>query len=283
MMLANIIEGVMDAGYEIAGVLRGEQAQMPWWKRWFYDFFKSSPVYTLIKECKIPEIKCKSVNSEAFRRKLLKLNADILLVATWHEKITKETFDIPKNASVNVHPSLLPKYRGPNPYLEAIRHGETCSGVTFHLIDENFDSGAILAQEKVDILPDYTGKELREKITYEARMHVGEVLKKLEYGLIKPVPQDEKKATYYPTINPIEMILKPEMKTAKEIAGQIRGFHPWYPCYIKSGGKYYTANPYRIEKSAENPIEIRCMARTMLKLDVKPYTKTGNLLRRTQS
>ncbi len=79
------------------------------------------------------------------------------------EKISKETFDIPKIATVNVHPSLLPKYRGPNPYMQTILHGEKCSGVTIHLMDENFDEGPILKQEKVEILEADTSKELREK------------------------------------------------------------------------------------------------------------------------
>ncbi|MDR1167861.1 MAG: methionyl-tRNA formyltransferase [Heliobacteriaceae bacterium] len=246
LMLANIIEGVIDAGYEIAGVFRQERAQLSPFKLFFQDFFKSSPVYTLIKEYKIPEIKCKSVNSDAFKKELLRLNVDVLIVATWHEKLKKEITDLPVIASINAHPSLLPAYRGPNPYLETIRHLETRSGITFHLLDENYDSGPVLAQQKIDILPNYTGKELREHTAYHARLLTAEVLKKLECGLIIPVPQDESKASYYPAINPLDMILDFENKTARELHAQIRAFHPWYPCYVKHNGRYFIPNPYKL-------------------------------------
>ena len=85
----------------------------------------------------------------------MRLNVDVMLVGTWGEKIKKEIFDIPAIASVNVHPSLLPKYRGPNPYLQNILHRETKSGVTFHLINENFDR---------DILTNLIDTELFDEI-----------------------------------------------------------------------------------------------------------------------
>ena len=94
---------------------------------------------------------------------LIALNVDLIIVGTWKERITKETFNIPKIATVNVHPSLLPKYRGPNPYLQTILHGEKYSGVTLHLMNEKLDAGAVMKQQKVEILPSDTSKELRER------------------------------------------------------------------------------------------------------------------------
>jgi methionyl-tRNA formyltransferase len=244
MLLANVIEGVLDAGDEIVGVLRKKRA---WWKNSPGEAgcaASFSPEATIIKEYKFHEIKCKSANSECFRQELLRRNVDVLIVATWHELLKKEVFDLPTLASINIHPSLLPKYRGPNPYLETIRHQETQTGVTIHLIDENFDSGAILAQEKIDILPGYTGKELREQTVFRARYLVSAVLKK--FGEIVPVPQDEEKSSYYPAIDPTDMILDFENKTSEQIHAQIRAFHPWYPCYIKYNNKFYIANPYKL-------------------------------------
>ena len=131
-MLANLIEGTLLSGNEVVGVMRYERMKIPPFVLGFYDFFKSSSVFTLIKEKKLHEIKLRSANSEAFKKELLKLNVDVLLVGSWSEKLKKEVFDIPTIASVNVHPSFLPKYRGPNPYLQTILHGEKKSGITFN-------------------------------------------------------------------------------------------------------------------------------------------------------
>lgn len=123
-MLSNLIEGTLSAGCEIVGVLRYEKTVMPPLLLKLRDFFKTSYEVTLIKNKKIHEINCKSANSKEFKNELIKLNADILLVGTWREKLKKDIIDTPTIASVNVHPSFLPKYRGPNPYLQTILHNE---------------------------------------------------------------------------------------------------------------------------------------------------------------
>ena len=246
-MLANLIEGALAANTEIVGVFRYERMALSPFKRLLHDFFKTSHDLTLIKKYKLPEIKCNSANSEEFRRELLKRNVDILLVGTWREKLQKNTIDIPAIASINVHPSLLPAYRGPNPYLQTIKNMEKYSGITFHLIDEKFDSGAILAQKKIDILPCDTGKELREKTVFAARILATEVLKRLKFDIIKPIPQNEKQASYYSNITPDEMMLDFTQKTAMQMHAHIRALHPWLPCYITLGKKFFIVNPYKLK------------------------------------
>ena len=246
-MLSNLIEGTIDAGCNIAGVFRYERTSMPPVLLAIRDFFKSSPDVTLIKQNKLHEIKCSSANSEKFKNEILKLNADIILVGTWHEKLKKEIIDLPVIASVNVHPSFLPKYRGPNPYLQTILRGEKESGITFHLINEDFDRGSILAQQKISIYPGDTGKELKERTVYTARLMCTEVLNKLNEGLIIPVNQNEKEATYYPNIKPEDMMLDFNKETAEQIHARIRAFHPWLPCYVTYKNKYFIPNPYKLK------------------------------------
>jgi len=260
-MLSNLIEGTIDAECEIAGVFRYERVAFSRFKLFLHDFFKSSPAYTLIKQYKLHEIKCKSANSECFKKEILRLNADVILVGTWNEKLKKEIIDLPVIAAVNVHPSMLPKYRGPNPYLQTIKNMEKKSGITYHLMDKDYDSGAILTQQKIDILPSYTGKELRERTVFQARLLAAETLKKLQYGLIVPVVQNEEESSYYPNIEPSEMILDFENKTAEEIYAQIKAFHPWLPCYVKVKKEYFIPNPYRIEI-----------------LDIEHNKNTGNII-----
>ena len=178
-MLANLIEGVQTSNCDIVGVFRHERTWMNSFRLFVQDFFKSSSEVTLIKKLKLYEIKLKSANSIDFKKVILKLNPDIILVGTWKEKLKKEIFDLPKIATINVHPSLLPKYRGPNPYLQTILHGEKYSGVTFHLMSEKFDAGPILSQQKIELLPCDTSKELREKTVFQARLLCRELLNKL--------------------------------------------------------------------------------------------------------
>lgn len=246
-MLSNLIEGTLQANCDIAGILRYERTVMPHLLLAIRDFFKSSPDVTLIKQYKLHEMKHKSANSEDFKKEILKLNADVILVGTWHEKIKKEILDLPVIASVNVHPSFLPKYRGPNPYLQTILHGEKTSGITFHLMDEDFDKGAILSQKEIEIFPNDTGKELKERTVYHARLMCSEILNKLREGLIIPVNQNEKEATYFPNVKPEDMMLDFTKETAEQIHARIRAFYPWLPCYVTYKGKYFIPNPYKLK------------------------------------
>ncbi len=244
-MLANLMEGVNDAGFNVSAVFRSERTYLSSFKLFLLDFFKSSPEVTMIKERKIYEIKCKSANSKEFKREILKLNADIILVGTWKEKLKKEIIDLPAIATINVHPSLLPKYRGPNPYIQTILHGETQSGITFHLMTTELDKGPILAQQKVDILPCDTAKELKEKTVFQARLLTCEILKRLNAGIIQPVDQNEKEASYFSNISGNEKMLDFEKQTSKEIINTIRALHPYLPTYITYKNLFFIVNPYK--------------------------------------
>ena len=242
-MLANLIEGTLDSGNSIVGVFRYERTACSPFKLMIHDFFKTSHDYTLIKQYKLHEIKCKSANSDKFKKEILKLNADIILVGTWKEKLKKEVINLPVIASINVHPSYLPAYRGPNPYLQNILNGEVKSGITFHLMDENFDTGNILLRKEIDILPADTSKELKERTVHNARLLCAETLKNLENGLVIPIRQDENKASYYPNIKREDMMLDFETETAEKISARIRAFHPWLPCYFAYKNKFFIFLP----------------------------------------
>ena len=237
-MLANLIEGVRDAGFDIVGVFRHERVKNSLFKCFIYDCLKSSAEYTLIKKYKLYEIKCRSANSEQFKKEILKLNADIILVGTWSEKLSKEIIDLPTIATINVHPSLLPKYRGPNPYIQTILNGETQSGVSFHLMSEKFDCGPLLAQTPIEISPFDTSKELKEKTVFQARLLLSELLKKINIGIVQPIPQDESAASYYHNISGDEKMLDFLNMDASQIYNTVRALYPYLPTYI-TVGKYF--------------------------------------------
>lgn len=228
-MFTNLIAGALDANCEIVGVLRNETIKYSPLVRHFKDVFNSSFEYNYIKSYNLHEIEVKSVNSPQFKKILLKLNPDIVLVGSWSEKFEKEIYDIPKIATINAHPSLLPQYRGPNPYFWTIRNGEQVSGVTFHLMDKGFDTGAIIAQEEVKIYPSDTGKSLKERTVLTARGVVCELLKALREDIIIPLTQREDKATYYSTPSGLELDFT---KSAEENYALIRAIYPWGHAYF---------------------------------------------------
>lgn len=245
-MLGNLIAGVQDAKCKIVGVMRYERLKKLDIYTKIKDFILPSTEYSYIKSYNVPELKSKSANSEQFKKEILKLNPDLVIVGTWGEKLKKESIQLPKIAMINVHPSLLPKYRGPNPYLETIRHLEKTTGITFHLMSEEYDAGAILLQKQIEIKPDDTGKELKERTVLMARQAVTELLNSLADDFIIPVEQSEERATYYPQITRDDIMLDFN-KTSEEISAHIRGFYPWSKTYFSYKSKFFTPNPYKLE------------------------------------
>ena len=284
-MFTNLIAGALDANCEIVGVLRRETIKYHPILRRFKDAINPSLEYSYIKSYNLPEIEVESVNSLRFKKILLKLNPDIVLVGSWPEKFKKEIYDIPKIATINAHPSLLPQYRGPNPYFWTIRNGEQVSGVTFHLMDKGFDTGAILAQEEVKIYPSDTGKSLKERTVLTARGVVCELLKALREDIIIPLTQREDKATYYSVPSDLELDFT---KSAEENYALIRAIYPWGSAYFYHNDTCLAVSPFGVEiisndteyKTAGaitniegNCLSILCGDNKILKFSVQLYKK----------
>ena len=228
-MFTNLIAATLDAGCEIVGVFRGEMKKFNSAQRKFKDIFNPSIEYNYLKSYNLHEIDARSVNSDKFRKELLKLNPDIVFVGSWGEKISKQTYDIPKIATINVHPSLLPKYRGPNPYFWTIKNMEQTTGVTFHLVDDGFDTGAILAQEEIKIYPSDTGETLKQRTVLTARGVACELLKDLSEDIIIPLIQREEYSSYYSHPRGLMIDFK---KSSQEIDALIRAAYPWVKPYF---------------------------------------------------
>lgn len=266
-MFTNLIAGTLDSGCEIAGVLRKDTVKYhPLWRK-IKDIIDPSVEYNYIKSYSIPEIKARGVNTKEFKQALLKLNPDIILVGSWGEKISKEIYDFPKIAAINAHPSLLPKYRGPNPYFWTIRNQEQISGVTFHLIDKGLDTGAILAQEEIKIYPSDTGKSLKERTVLVARGVVCELLKALREDIIIPLTQREDKACYYSHPEDLELDFT---RTAEENDALIRAIYPWSEAYFYHKDICLAVSSHQTEIS-ENKTEFT-EAGTIIETDYKNRT-----------
>lgn len=242
-MFNNIIAGTLDSGAKLVGVFRHDRVKYPRFIRWIKDMVNPDTDYSYIKSYKLREIKATSANSESFRKQLLKLNPDVMIVASWSEKLEKLTFDLPRTATINVHPSLLPKYRGPNPYIHVIKNRETKSGVTLHLVDGGLDTGAILDSREVEVLPTDTGKELRARTALKARGAICELLQKMSEDVVFPVLQREENATYYSRDFDTDIDFS---KPIEDTMAQIRAIHPWGRTYFYHKKNALYPNPYRM-------------------------------------
>lgn len=244
-MFANLILGCKDAGVNIAGVFRHDRILYDNITLFFKDIIAPGKDKSFIDSYNLYDIKAPGVNSEKFRNELIKLNPDVILVGSWSEKFNPKTFNIPKIGTINCHPSLLPKYRGPNPYAQVIKNGETKTGVTFHLMDSGFDTGAILQQCEIDILPSDTGETLKARCAKTARTQAAQLLYNLENEIIIPINQNEEKATYQKQICEDDILIDFN-KTSFEIDRQIRGLTPWVKCYIPHKNSFLTFKNYKI-------------------------------------
>lgn len=255
-MFANLISGCISAGYTPVGVLRYEKTKINPILLAVKDFILPSKDKAFISGYDLYEIKARSVNSEEFRKELIRLNVDIVFIAAWGEKFSKETINIPKIATINCHPSLLPKYRGPNPYAQVILNGETKTGITFHLVDENYDTGAILSQTEVEIRPDDTGGSLKTRCTKTANAAVGKLLLQMDNEMIVPVNQKEELASYQPQITEKDVLINFE-HSAELIDRQIRAFKPWSKCYIPHKKVYFTFKKHKIvDETCDMPAKL---------------------------
>ncbi len=244
-MLSSLVASAMESGHKVVGVLRCDRYHYSAPILFLKDIFAPSIDFSFMKSYNLYDIKARSVNCSSFEREFKKLGADIILVGSWGEKFKKSVLELPKLGCVNCHPALLPQNRGPNPYFWAIYQGKSRTGVTFHLMDENFDTGKILAQAGVEIGEDMTVIELKNKLCQVAKLMAGQLLSELEGGLVVPLPQDEKCASYESTPS-INEILIDFNRTTKDVKNNIRALLGMQTPYCKVDGWFYKIKNYAV-------------------------------------
>lgn len=158
--------------------------------------------------------------------KLKGLNSKLFLVASYGKIIPKEIFEIPECKTLNIHPSLLPKYRGAAPIAHAILNGESETGVTVLYISEKMDAGDIIARNKIPVLPSDTCGSLSSRLAEAGSSLLVSVIDDIESGRASRTPQDEKAATLAPKIEKPDGLIDWNL-SAEEISRRIRAFNPW--------------------------------------------------------
>jgi methionyl-tRNA formyltransferase len=185
-----------------------------------------SPVKELALQHGLNPLQPEKAKEEAFQKALEGLQADLCVVVAYGQILPESLLKMPKYGAVNVHASLLPKYRGAAPIAWAILQGEKVTGVTTMVMDVGMDTGDILLQAEVPIGAEDTCQALQDRLAALGARLLIKTLEKMKEGNIRPVPQDHSKATYAPPLKKEDGHIDWK-KEAEEIDRRVRAFNPW--------------------------------------------------------
>lgn len=204
-------------------------------------------------------------NNEEFRNQLGKIAADAIIVVGYGRIIPPWMLQMPRFGNINVHGSLLPKYRGAAPIQWAIASGETVTGVTTMKLDEGLDTGDILLQRELEINSDDTAVTIAPRLAMLGADLLIETLHGLEQGSIIPQPQDNSRASLAPILKKEDGLVD-FSRTATEIHNRLRGFQPWPGAYTVFRGKILKVVAARPAEPAPAipPAELRMLGEKLL-------------------
>ena len=225
------LKALMEAGHQLQAVVtqpdkkkgRGEKVSFP-------------PVKEEALKAGLPVYQPEKVRDPEFIRVLKEYAPDVIVVIAFGQILPKEILTLPRYGCINVHASLLPKYRGAAPIQWAVIDGEEKTGVTTMQMNEGLDTGDLLETVEITLDPKETGGSLFDKLAREGAGLIVKTLEDIEAGIVTPKPQGEEGACY-------AKMLKKEMgkldfaRPAAELERLIRGLNPWPSAFTRLGGK----------------------------------------------
>lgn len=225
------LERIAGAGYDVAAVVtqpdkpkgRGKEISMP-------------PVKCKALKLQIPVYQPVKVREPEFVKVLKELEPDVIVVAAFGQILSKEVLDIPRYGCINIHASLLPKYRGASPIQWAVINGEKESGITTMMMDVGLDTGDILEQAVIPLDKKETGGSLFDKLSAVGGELILSTLKKLSDGTLTRTPQPEEGISHVKVIKKSFGDIDWTMD-AESIERLIRGLNPWPSAYTRWNGK----------------------------------------------
>ena len=189
-----------------------------------------SPVKLIAQRQNIPLLQPTKMKDPSFMAELSGWKPDVIAVAAFGRILPPAILSLPSRGCINVHGSLLPKYRGAGPIQWALINGETETGITTMLMDEGMDTGAMLLQATMAIAPDDTAGSLSSRLADLGGRSLVETLAQLKAGTLTPRPQDHGQATLAPLLKKEDGAVNWAM-SATSIANRIRGLTPWPGAY----------------------------------------------------
>ena len=225
------LQGLLKSEHDVVGVVtqpdkpvgRSQQIEPPPVKR--------IPITTNIAILQPPRIKDPHAIEE-----IRAITPDVIVVMAYGQILPRAVLEIPKIACLNLHASLLPRWRGAAPIQAAIAAGDQETGITVMYMDEGLDTGDILLERKLDILPTDTGASLHERLAQVAPEALFESLRLLTAKSAPRIPQDNAQATYAPKLKRDDGRID-WSEPAEVIERKIRAFNPWPGAFIKLGDR----------------------------------------------
>lgn len=229
---------LVEEGYDVAAVVtqpdkpkgRGNKLAAP-------------PVKEYAVKKRIAFLQPEKVKAPEFADNLAEIAPDLLVTVAYGQILSKRILDIPKMGCINVHGSLLPKYRGAAPIQWAIINGESMTGITTMYTDAGMDTGDMLLKREVEITQDMTFADLHDRLSIAGAELLKETLVQLRKGTLERVPQPDEEATYAPMIKK-EIGKIDWSKGAKDIHNLVRGTDPWPGAYT-----FYKGERMRVWKT----------------------------------
>ncbi len=239
-----------------------------------------SPIKQFCLKKNIPLFQFAKLNIEG-EQPLKSLNADLFVTASYGQIIRQNILDIPRLGTINVHASLLPKYRGSSPIQWAIINGEKVTGITIMRTDIGLDTGDIYLSKQIDILPDDTSSSVFNKLSTLGVECLKEFFAKFDYYLAHPIKQDESAASYYPMIKKEDYFLSFDMP-AEKLVNKIRGLENCYFIFnnVRYKVPFAKASDKRgkvgeiLECSAKHGLIIACQDTSIEIVTIQPEGKS---------
>ena len=226
-----VLEALLSLGCQVAGVYT-----QPDRARGRGLGLEAAPVKSFARERDLPVFQPESLGRFEISDELSSLKPDVVMVAAYGKMLPPQLLKIPPHGCLNIHPSLLPQYRGPSPVASAILQGERNTGVTLMHIDQGADTGPIIAQRQVAIAPDDTTASLTPQLFEVGAQLLIESLSLWVEGKIRDHPQDHSQATFTTKIAKKDGEARWD-QPAQELELRIRAFTPWPGLYTHWQGR----------------------------------------------
>ena len=257
---ATCLKKIIADGFELVGVYT--QPDRPKGRGMKMVF---SPVKEVAISNGIPVLQPENFRADEDVQALRELKPDVVAVVAYGRILPQRVLDIPTKGCVNIHASLLPRYRGSAPYQWAVLDGLTETGVTAQHMALKMDAGDIIDVAKTPICPDETAGELLDKLAVLGADLLSRVLTRFEAGDVAGTPQNETDVSFAPMLDksmcPIDFT-----KTARQVHNHVRGLHPWPVATMELQGKKFKVHATKIVDGCGKPGEILGLTKTGLKI-----------------
>ncbi len=223
-------DGLEERAYDVAGVISQPDRQAGRGRE-----LRPPPVKTLALELGLPLIQPEKLRAPDAMDQLQQWAPDVIVVAAFGQILRPEVLALPPKGCINVHASLLPRWRGAAPVQAAVLAGDAETGITIMKMDKGVDTGAIISQRAILIAPDDSAAILFGKLSLLGADLLVETLPRYLSGDLQPQPQDESKATYAPLLKKEDGVLD-FAQPADELARRVRALNPWPGAYFEWRG-----------------------------------------------